>query len=192
MTPDTRFAQGDALTEIGDFAGAILAFDEIVRNHAGHPLVVRALGRMGDCQFTLGVERPDRYQEAVASFRAALSHPNITRDLAIQIEYKLALAYERLGLSAEALTHYLGVVYAWLAGRDDDVPLDEVWFVRSAFSAAALREHAGVWDEAVAIYQRVVDSGITAAADATIRIDRIRQQRQKNSATGRTDAKAGT
>lgn len=180
MIPEARFAQGDALTEIGDFAGAILAFNEIVTRFPEHPLVPRALGRIGDSQFTLGSDRPARYREALETYRRLLGHARITRDLAVQAEYKLARTYERLGLLNEATSHYLNVVYGWLADRQQGLPVDEVWLVRSAFAAAGIKEGAGAWEEAVRIYQRVVDAEIPAAADATIRIDRIRNQRQKS------------
>jgi len=183
LIPEARFAQGDALTEIGDFAGAILAYEEIIKLYPGSPLVVRALGRVGDCQFTLGSDRPERYQDSIASLRAVLIHPMVTRDLALQAEYKLARAYEKLGRSEEAVNHYLNVVYDWLAGREDGIPVDEVWFVRSAFSAATLKESTQAWGDAITIYNRVIDSGITAGKDARIRIDRIVNQRQKNGST---------
>ncbi len=175
---DTHFTQGDALTEIGDFAGAILAFREINMNHPDSVLAPRALGRIGDCQFTLGAERPERYAEALESFRAAMNHPRADEDLALQAEFKLARTLERLARNDEALEQYLNVVYGWLTARSEGKLVDERWFVRSAFNAAALREAAGAKDEALAIYRRVVESGITAAADANIRIDRLLEQRQ--------------
>jgi len=183
MIPEARFAQGDTLTEIGDFAGAILAYDEIVKKYPGSPLFVRAVGRIGDCQFTLGSDRFDRYQEAATSYRTALTHPHITPDLVVQVEYKLARSYERLGRNSEALTHYLNVTYGWLASRNQGVPVEEVWFVRSAFAAAALKEAAQAWDDAIKIYERIVESGVTAGADAKIRMERIAADRQKAGST---------
>jgi outer membrane protein assembly factor BamD (BamD/ComL family) len=174
MIPEARFAQGDSLTEIGDFAGAILAFDEIIRKFPAHPLVVRALGRIGDCQFTLGADRADRYNEAAASYRAALTHPQIAPDLALQVEYKLARTYERLGRNDDAVTHYLNVVYQWMARRAEaEVPPEEIWFVRAAFSAAALREAGGAAADAAKIYRRVIDAGVAAAPDAALRLERL-------------------
>lgn len=181
MIPDARFAQGDSLTEIGDFAGAILAYDEIIKKYPASPLMVRALGRIGDCQFTLGSDRFDRYQEAVASYRAAIAHPQISPSLAVQAEYKLARTYERLGRNEDAVTHYLNVVYGWLAGRGGGIPMDEVWFVRAAFSAASLKEAVQSWDEATKIYQRVIDSGITAGGDAQLRLERLAELKKAGS-----------
>lgn len=184
MIPEARFAQGDSLTEIGDFAGAILAYDEIIKSYPSSPLVVRALGRIGDCQFTLGSDRFERYQEAVAAYRAALAHPLMSPDLALQTEYKLAAAYERVGRTDEAVTHYLNVLYGWVSGDGAvGAPVDEVWFVRSAFGAAALKEAAQAWDDAARIYQRIIDSGVTAAADAQLRLDRLAARQKADSTT---------
>jgi len=177
LVPEVRFSQGDALTELGDFTGAMLAFEQITTRFPDHPLAIRALGRIGDCQFTIGTG--ESYANAVETFRGMLVHPKITKDLALQAEYKLARAYERLSRNDEAATHYLNVVYAWLAAREEGLPLDEIWFVRSAFSAAGIKEATGDLDGAVAIYTRVAFSGTGAAGDAKIRIDRIRNQRQK-------------
>lgn len=178
IVPEARFAQGDALTELEDYAGAILAFEAITIGFPDHPLAVRALGRIGDCQFSLGRDRPGRFQESIETFRAVMNHPQASRDLIIQAEYKMGRAYESLVMTKEALTHYRGAAYNWLAVRAEGLPAEEVWFVRAAFSAATLHDAAGEKDQAIAIYQRVVDTGLTAAADAVIRIDRIRNQRQ--------------
>ncbi|HMP88801.1 MAG TPA: tetratricopeptide repeat protein [Kiritimatiellia bacterium] len=188
LIPDARFAQGDALTEMGDFSGAILAFEEIIKKYPDHILVPRALGRIGDCQFTLGTDRPERYQEAAVTFRSALNHPLITADVAIQAEYKLARTYERMGRLEEASAHYLNVMYGWLAAREASIPLDEVWLVRSAFSAAAIKEGESAWSEAEKIYKRIVDSDLTAAVDAGIRLERLATQRQKNGAGKKMEA----
>lgn len=179
LVPEVRFAQGDALTELGDFSGAILAFEQITGTFPDHPLAVRALGRIGDCQFTLGAERPERYADALETFRSLLVHPRATRDLALQAEYKLARTYERLKRNDEAITRYVNVVYGWLAASEEGLPVEELWFVRAAFSAAGLKEAAGDTDGAIALYTRVAFSGTGAASDAKIRIDRIRNQRQK-------------
>lgn len=178
LVPEARFAQGDALTELGDFSGAILAFEQIATRYPDHELAIRARGRIGDCQFTLGAEKPERYPAALETFRSILSHPRATRELMLQAEYKLARTYEKLGRNDDAATHYLNVVYGWLAAREEGLPVDEVWFVRSAFSVAAIKEAASDWDGARAVYSRVAFSGTGAAGDAKIRIDRMRNRGQ--------------
>lgn len=184
LVPETRFSQGDALMLMNDPSGAILAFNEIILHYPDHALAVPALGRIGDCQFDLGAQRPDRYLEAIETYNSALIRAGITPELAIQIECKLARANEKIGRIDEAMAHYVNVVYAWMAAREQGAVVDDIWFVRAALNGAALKEASGAWDEAIRIYERVVASGIPAAADAKIRIDRAIIQREKTGTSG--------
>ncbi len=171
---ETRFAQGDALTELGEFSGAIIAFDEVIKRYPGTLLAEMALGRKGDCQFTLGGDKPERWQEALTSYRALYDSATAGPDLKAQAEFKMARCYEKLGRRAEALEHYMNVVYGWLTAREAGRALDDNWFIRSAFNAAALKEADGAWAEAARIYQRVIDAGVPAGPDAEKRIEKIR------------------
>ncbi len=177
LVPEARFAQGDSLSELGEFSGAILAFEEIIRNHPSSPLVARARGRRGDCQFTLGADRPERYQEALASYRGLLDGPQVSPSLKLQAEYKTARCLEKMGRRNEAFEYYMNVVYGWLGLRDRGQFAEPVWLARSAFAAAAIKEADQQWAEAVRIYERVLEAGIPAGADAVKRIESIRGER---------------
>ncbi len=177
LLPEARFAQGDALSELGEFAGAILAFEDIVRNYPSSPLVDRARGRRGDCQFTLGADRPERYPEALASYRAILDSALASPSLKLQAEFKTGRCYEKMGRRDEAFEYYMNVVYGWLGLRDRGQFAEPVWFARAAFAAAAVKEAAQQWEEAIRIYERVRAAGIPAGADAAKRIESIRRER---------------
>ncbi len=179
---EARFAQGDALSELGEFSGAILAFDDVVKSCAGSPIADRAMGRKGDCQYTLGADKAERYQEALASYQSVLDSPLATADVRMQGEFKMGRCLEKLGRRTEALEHYMNVVYNWLLERDAGNEPDVIWFTRSAFGAAALKESEGRWDEALRIYQRVVDAGVPASPDARNRIEKIRNEKQPRQA----------
>ncbi len=189
LAPDARFAQGDALTELGEFSGALLAFDEIVRRYPGHALADRARGRQGDCQFMLGADRPERYQEAIASYRTLLDSPAVPAALRLQAEFKIGRCYERIGRPAEAFRYYMNAVYGWLNARAQGQFVEPVWFVRAAFAAAAIKEGEGRWEEALRIYERVTASGLPAGADAEKRIQEITSGR--SSALGAAPAGRG-
>ncbi len=177
LVPDARFAQGDALTELGEYSGALLAFDDIVRRFPGHPLADRARGRMGDCQFMLGADRPERYQEAIAHYRALLDSPVVSPALRLQAEFKIGRCYEQMGRPADAFRYYLDAVYGWLNARAEGRFVEPVWFVRAAFAAAAIKEAEQQWDEAIRMYERVAAAGLPAGADAERQIQKIRQAR---------------
>lgn len=177
LVPDARFAQGDALTSLGEYSGALLAFDDIVRRYPAHPLADRARGRQGDCQFMLGAERPERYQEAISSYRSLLDSPTASPALILQAQYKIGRSYERLDRSVEAFRYYLDAVYGWLNARAQGQFVEPVWFVRAAFDAAALKESEQQWDEAIRIYERVIETALPAGADAEKRIQKIKNDR---------------
>jgi TolA-binding protein len=174
---EARFAQGDALTEIGEFSGAILAFDEVARKYADSPLADLARGRKADCQFTLGKDHPDRYEEALSTYRAVFDSPTASDELKMQAEFKMGRCYERLGRKPESFEHYMNVAYKWIAARAEGGLPDPIWFTRAAFSAAALMEAEQKWDEALTIYEHVLKSGLPAGADARKRMEKIRQDR---------------
>ncbi|HIE11166.1 MAG TPA: tetratricopeptide repeat protein [Kiritimatiellae bacterium] len=170
-----RFALGDVLTELGKFAEAVLVFDEIVRKFPGHRLADLALGRKGDCLYTLGTQDAGRYVEALKCYSALLSRPDVDPVLMLQARYKGARCLEKLGRLEEAFEQYMQVVYDYLADAGDLRGRGpEVWFARAAFDAASLREREGKWSEAIAVYKRVVDSGVAAGREAARRIRDIR------------------
>ena len=171
---EARFAQGDALSELGQFGGAILAFEEIINKFPSSYLVDLAWGRKGDCQFTLGKEDPQRYQEALVSYRVVLDSATAAKDLKWQAEFKIGRCKEKMGQTEEALTHYMDVVYDYLLNQPKGVQGGDLWFTRAAFNAAEIKESQQQWREAVNIYRRVAGSGVTAASEAQERVKKIR------------------
>jgi TolA-binding protein len=173
---ETRFAQGDALSELGQFAGAILHFEEIIKKYPNSYLVDLAWGRKGDCQFTLGKDEPARYQEAIASYQVVLGSSRAPKDLKWQAEYKIGRCKEKMGQPAEALEHYVNVVYGYLDDAKNGNPGSPLWFTRAAFSAAAIKESEEKWREAVNLYKRVIEANAPAAAEAKQRVEKIRAE----------------
>ncbi len=173
----TRFAQGDALTQLGEYASAILAFDEIIRRHSDPDMVYRAWGRKGDCHFTLGQENPARFHEAKQAFLTIVESEDAPPLLRLQAEFKLGRCWAQLNEPAEALERYLRVVYDYVQDTRVRGAEEAVWFTRAAFAAASIKEAAGALEAAIRILQRVVDADVQAAPDAQVRIERIREEK---------------
>ena len=171
---ETLLAQGDVLSELGQFPAAILAFHEVIVKFPQSAEALVAWGRQGDCQFTLGQENPDRYEEALLSYRTLLDFAGAPTDLRLQAGYKVGRCLEKMNRGTAALDRYMDVVYSYL--QETQPPAEaNVWFTRAAFAAAALQESAGHWPEAAKIYLRVAESGAPAAAEARARMERIRK-----------------
>ncbi len=172
--PDARFYQAAALAELGDFAEAILILDELITQFPEHELTEAAWLRKGDCQFALGPEDPRRYDEAQASYQAALDRPAPGAAARLEAEYKIGRCLEKTGRAADAFGRYMNAVYL-CADRPVPGPSATVWFTRAAFQAAALKEAEKAWPQAARIYQHVADADVPASPEARDRINRLRQ-----------------
>ncbi len=175
ILPHTRFAQGDALTELGEFARAILAFEEVIKNYPESYLVNAAWGRKGDCQFSLASDHPARYAEAMNSFQSILDRPSAPMALKLQAEYKLGRCLEKTNVPDRAFSRYMNVVYTFINENVERSPHSVMWFTRSAFGSAALKEREKAWPEAVQIYERVIEANVPAKDEAAKRIEKIKQ-----------------
>lgn len=176
---EIRFFQGDALTELGEFSQAIVAFDELINKYPGSQLLPAAWGRRGDCQLTLGMGDPRRYEEAIGSYRAVFNSAGAAFDLKLQAEYKIGRCLEKLGRRKEAFEQYYKVVCRHLeelAATREPAAAAAVWFTKAAFSAADILEADKDWRRAVKVLERVVSAGVSASADAQARIERIRAE----------------
>ena len=176
IMPQMRFAQGDALTELGEFSRAILAFDEIIKKYPETPLVNAAWGRKGDCQFSLAVDHSARYAAAMASYQAILDRPTAPLSLKLQAEYKMGRCLEKTGAPDAAFNRYMGVVYTFKNEQMVHSSQNVMWFTRSAFEAAKLKERGKMWVEAVQVYERVVEVGVPSQDEALKRIKKIKKE----------------
>ncbi|MDD5482385.1 MAG: tetratricopeptide repeat protein [Kiritimatiellae bacterium] len=167
---EARYFQGVALCELGRFDAAILVFNEVIRQSPDHE---RAAFKKADCQFILGSDESQRYEEAVNSYQFILDRPERSASARLQARYKIGRCLEKLGKKDEALARYLQVVYAYLQD-EAQTPSGNLWFARAAFNAAAIMEDKEQWRQAVNIYQRVVEADIPAGNDARERIDALR------------------
>jgi TolA-binding protein len=175
ILPQTRFWQGDALTLLGEFSRAILSFDEIIKNFPESYLVNAAWGRMGDCQFTLAIDDPTRYAEAMKSFQAILDRPSAATALKLQAEYKIGRCLEKTNVPDKAFFRYMNVVYTFVNEGVERSPDAVVWFTKSAFDAAKLKERDKDWKAAVQVYERVAGANVPAKEEALKRIDKIKK-----------------
>lgn len=175
ILPQTRFAQGDALSELGEFTRAILAFEEIIKNYPESYLVNTAWGRKGDCQFSLAVESPARYAEAMSSYQTILDRTSAPLALKLQAEYKVGRCLEKTDVPGKAFSRYMNVVYTFINENVERSPYSILWFTRSAFGAAAIMEKEKAWEDAVSVYQRVIEADVPAKGEAAKRIEKIKK-----------------
>jgi len=175
-----RFAQADALSELGSFSESILIFQEIINKYPNSELISAAWGRMGDCQFTLGAEDPERYEESMESYRVVANSSDAAVDLVLQAEYKLGRCLEKLGLTDKAFRQYYEkVIVRYFEDREEGIWHSEgtkVWFTRAALNAADIMEAQGRWRQVVSILERIIAADVPAGGEARERIKKIRSE----------------
>ncbi|MEI6892504.1 MAG: tetratricopeptide repeat protein [Pontiella sp.] len=176
ILPQMRFAQGDALTELGQFAKAILAFEEIIKNYPESYLVNAAWGRKGDCQFSLAVDNPARYAEALKSYQAILDRPSAPEGLKLHVENGIGQCLEKMNASDKAFSRYMNVVYTFINENVERSPYTVTWFTRSAMAAASIKEKQRAWPDAVHVYERIIEAGVPGKDWAAEQIDKIKKE----------------
>jgi len=171
----TRFAQGEVLSELGEFPRAILAYEEVIKSAPDDPLADRARGRLGDCLFTLGKGESARYQEALEAYQTLYKRPAASFELKLQALYKIARCEDKQERPDKAFAHHMEVVYE--AGNHPGTlsPGSVLWFTRAALEAAAAQERQSRWDEAINIYERIIQAGVPAKDEAAKRIEKIKK-----------------
>ncbi len=178
LLADARFHQAEAMVQLGRFAAAILVYEEVINNYPGRELAAMALGRKGDCQFTLGADDPARFEEAALSYQALLQTPGLMLDDVLQAAYKLGLTHEKLGRTDVALEQYYnGVMLPFLVEKENGgIPGEaaRVWFSRAARGAAALIERRQDWRRLVRILERAEAADVEFSPEAKARIKAVK------------------
>ena len=129
-------------------------------------MACEALGRKGDCQYTLG-----RHEDAIATYKKAL---DCAKDAALraQVQFKIGQCFEKLGKLEEALQFYTKPIYEV---PDPNEPPERFWSCKSGRAAAAIKEQQQQWRDAITLYQKLSETcpDLKALADDVIRKIRV-------------------
>ncbi len=174
---DARLIEGESLAEEGKFAEALLVFESVARDFPDTMQADEALGRQGDCHFSLATEVPanpklERYQQAIVVYQLVLNSLRANPALKSQARYKIGKCQEKLGETTKALESYLAVIYE--TDAQGKILAEPVWFSRAGFDAGELLEGQGRWTEAAKVYLRLMRSGFPCSGQARQRLEKIR------------------
>lgn len=179
--PEARFFQGEALCGQAEFSSAIVIFDELIKEDSGGFLNDMARVRRGDCQFSLGISDPQRYEEAIESYRVAADSDSVPLDLSLYAQFMIGRCLEQLDRADQALEqYYKHVVIRYtreLAAGAWPNDKAQTWFPRAAFNAADILRGQKKWRNVVQVLSRVAEANVPASADAREQIEEIRSKR---------------
>ncbi|MDA0578319.1 MAG: tetratricopeptide repeat protein [Verrucomicrobia bacterium] len=177
---EARYEQGCVLAALAKFPEAILAFQEVVNRYPTSDLIPDTWLRIGDCQFMMGIESSPRYEQAIAAYRAASTHPNAKVDLILQAEYKIGRCMQKLQRPDEAIDqHYKNVMVRFLEERERGKPQTDaarIWFGRAARDTADILQERKEWRKVVSVLERAVEAGVPDETGIRERIRDIRTQ----------------
>jgi len=177
---EARFVQADALCELARFDEAVLLLNDVITRYPESDWGTPAWGRKGDSLFSMGVDTPNRFEEAMAAYREMLVRRDVTPAMALQAEFKIALCLQKLKRVDEAVEHYYTrVILPFLEARATGRPEEDaaVWFTRAAFNAAELLTQAGDTVAAARVLRRVADTDVPGQAEARQRLERLERTR---------------
>lgn len=169
------YAYGDAMIGLGStatnaysyYVEAIGIFNSILLNNSSNGIAPRVWGRKGDCYLQLGAEDPQNslnYVSATNAYQTVIDSKIADISARSQAEAGLAIALEKMAgqkgadqreLMEAALRHYLNVVYG--QNLRDGEQSDVHWLKEAGLAAARLAEELGEWQEAVNLYQRLME-----------------------------------
>ena len=168
---------GDILATTGDFRKAANHFGRARELAGDMSQGIAALGRQGEMLYALAATDQNYLSEAIVCFSKVRELAPPQSPLWEASTYRLAKAYEKQGLTDDAVTKYLDIIYQY----EDDISKERLrdwfYFARSGYDAARLLETAGGVSNvrmAARIYERLVRAKIPTADDAAKKAAEIR------------------
>ncbi len=169
------------------FSEALNAYNRVTQDFPTNRLAALAWGRIGDRYFQLGADDPNRYELATNAYQQVLSPPiSPHADVAArsQAEFGLAMVLEkqaalksdpeRTQLMELALLHYLNVVFGKNLVGEEKPNLH--WVKLAGESAGGLAEALGQGEQAIKLYQRLIELFPPLQPALEKKIDKAREQ----------------
>lgn len=178
--PVANFIHAESLCELMRFDAALLLYNDVVEKAVGDELRLRAMGRRGDCFFTLGADNAVRYEESIAAYEAVLAHPAAkSLETILQCEYKIGRSLEKAGRADEAFDRYYQKVILRVeqAAAASPPPVDSpvrIWYSRAVLDAADILERRGDRTAEAAMLERISAGGYPGTEEATRLLERIK------------------
>ena len=186
-----ELAPRDATNALSRFGEAINAFSKIPDTHRLAPV---AWGRIADCNFQLASQDPPdlaRLTNALVFYSKSmkpeladvrvrsLAEIGLATVLERQAQLAVVPADQKPALLDQALQHYLNVVYEKNLDAAQGEKPDAFAFQKAGLEAARLVESQKQWDQAITLYQKLLQSLPVLRPTLEKKIAAVEAQRKK-------------
>lgn len=108
------------------------------------------------------------FEKAIAAYEQALSSvPPLDKTAAAELQFHIADSYEQLHNPDKAVEAYLKIPYLY--------PKEQTWLIKAYLRTGRIFEDTAQWDEAAAVYDKVIASNSEESKYAQERIDWIKE-----------------
>jgi tetratricopeptide (TPR) repeat protein len=163
-----RLEQATTMRQTKRDREAIVLFDDLLSQNPTNDIRFEALDQKGEALFTLGAGDPNLYDQAIGTFDTLLQSEGITTAWKQQALYQKGKCFEKLGKQDDALAQYYDVLAVEGTGGD------QLWYFRAGFDAAQILEGRRSWNSAVAIYEKLANTGGARSSEAKDRLTKLR------------------
>jgi TolA-binding protein len=147
---------------------ATVLLDDLLSQSPPNDIRFEALDQKGEALFTLAAGDPQLYEQAITTFDTLLQTEGLTTAWKQQALYQKGKCFEKLGKQDDALAQYYDVLAVEGTGGD------QLWYFRAGFDAAQILEDRRSWSSAVAIYEKLANTGGARSSEAKNRLTKLR------------------
>lgn len=175
VRPYARLRQITALMRMGDFASALRMAEALLAQSTDSLITVEAQLRRANCLFQLATHDPTLYEKVVQATETILSGTDAPVAQRNEAGYLKGRALQALGQRDAAINAFLDVLYSRRLFVEIAPPRPEFyWLTRCGQEAARLKEEAGDFQAAAAIYTALAQVGGPYRRDFQSRAEEIR------------------
>ncbi len=171
-----RFAQGDLLRELNQFANALQIYERLVLDFPQHGDVRAAELAVADCHAALASADVSRLESAIAGYERLQFLPSASLDLRLEAGFKHGSAFSRSGKRARAQQVWWPMVEPLLAEGAPSMRLGargRYWLARTLLELGLLHEQESRLEQARDMYRLILRQGLPRSEEARSALARL-------------------
>lgn len=171
-----RFAQGDLLRELNQFASALQTYESLVLDFPRHTDVAAAELAVADCHAALATADATRLERAIAGYERLQFLPNASLDLRLEAGFKHGYAFLRSGKPARAQQVWWPQVEPLVGasgGPGPAGPRGRYWLARTLLELGLVHEQQGRLEQAREMLALIVRLGLPRGEEARGALTRL-------------------